>query len=623
MTSRERPGEDPAGGLEQVFVAQELHVNHDWDRQPLEDVWENIADEFISDDEHDETTPRNSKKGGSAIRNFMRGPEQSDVNLPEADLLEEYCDSADLKLLRTTTSFVPKAVTENINIWLDDRKWNNGQEIYKQIQWFTPLTLYQELKKSGAQPADASRAATDRPSDGNDTASGSDKIPTTQTSADGTNQQDRDQGSENVAARCLIYIHEPDRYNISALIGSAFHQRAAGLRFALDSHFSSRTSIDVSSSSDSYPTFQLAFSLPYLAWRASEEPVNDARHNRHKQPLRAHWDVSLLDPGTVPRHSFIYEAQITFVITGKTDERTWIGYCFDDARHDGESAENAYQQSKDVQAGVDTDPISFGVLDANMPIPRAFEYFIRILVLRLKLIRDEWKTIVRKMTTSIRKYDSEYFPSSKDHLHCRPEDQVVNQQSKVDDSLKLVSVVKSVMIKLLDNLTKIVDACDGFQYRSVPDFLKVPGAGHRNRLLYDLPEIYRELKTLRKELESLAKRVDEFACERKFRLSLQMNQTGSLHRALTEASNELAKNNGALAGITLLYCSPIALGAGIFSMDENVIQSIPRTFGSFMALTVGLGIFEVFGSDEIWPLRKPSEKQDKLFGDNATSLPSS
>ena len=90
---------------------------------------------------------------------------------------------------------------------------------------------------------------------------------------------------------------------------------------------------------------------------------------------------------------------------------------------------------------------------------------------------------------------------------------------------------------------------------------------------------------------------------------------------VTEASNEMAKYNGTLGAIMLVsgqkshpqaketdvHCAhqlcytPIALSAGIFSMDAEVVQWLPRTFGSFMALIIGFGVLG-FAILRCWPL---------------------
>lgn len=99
---------------------------------------------------------------------------------------------------------------------------------------------------------------------------GPDGAPNTPTSADVT---DHDQGQGQGATRRLMYgvltrlcsdklawidhfsryVHDPDQWNIFALINSATYYRAAGLRVAVYRHFASRTSIEVSSSVRLFP----------------------------------------------------------------------------------------------------------------------------------------------------------------------------------------------------------------------------------------------------------------------------------------------------------------------------------------------------------------------------------
>lgn len=104
----------------------------------------------------------------------------------------------------------------------------------------------------------------------------------------------------------------------------------------------------------------------------------------------------------------------------------------------------------------------------------------------------------------------EHFPLSQDHLHCGTEGETAKPQSNVDDSLRLVMGIKNLTTTLLNALTKLLDACNGLQETSIPAFLDVPDATHRNRLSYDLPATYRELRHLKQELEFVLKRLDEF-----------------------------------------------------------------------------------------------------------------
>ncbi|KAI1623175.1 hypothetical protein EDD37DRAFT_460523 [Exophiala viscosa] len=579
MTSREEPEGDALLRLHGTSAGQYVHGSHGFERQPWQNWREQLGSE-IQDDEDDKFSTNEVEEDRNTVQDFMRSPEQSPVNIPEADVVEEYCDIKDLKLLRTGIS-----CDEKINTWLDETQSGSRRAMSRKSRWLTPYQLYQESLR--IPPVKAPKTGTGMGQ------APSEKIPgrgfTTSTSEDYQGKQ---------IIRQLIYIHDPDHWNVFALILTATYYRTAGLRLALYRHFSSRTSLDVLSSSYGYPNFQLVFSLPYWAWRSSTQPVQDHRQNKHKEPLRDYWDVSLLEPGQHSERSFIYEAQITCVVTGLVNECTWSVYCFDDNRHDGKNAQNARQHSSDVTDGIHTDPISFGVIDANNPIQEPYAYFIRILAIRAKLVRDEWRKITRKIALSIRRYDREHFPLSQAQAYWVLQGEVGSPQQTMVDSLKLVMVIKNTSTRLLDTLTKTIDAYDGFQIMSVPAFLDVPDANHQNRLLYDLPATYRDLRDLKNELEALSKRAEEFARELESRLAFETNQTSGLQRELTEtgnrlarASNELATCNGASAAIMLLYFSPIALGAGVFSMDENVIGFLPRTFGSFLVLVLGFGIF--------------------------------
>ena len=78
----------------------------------------------------------------SVIQTFMRGPDESDVCLPQADKIENVCYGANLESLRAASeSLLPIAL-------LDERSFEG--EIERPRAYRGPLTardLYKELKK--------------------------------------------------------------------------------------------------------------------------------------------------------------------------------------------------------------------------------------------------------------------------------------------------------------------------------------------------------------------------------------------------------------------------------------------------------------------------------------------
>jgi hypothetical protein len=82
----------------------------------------------------------------SVIRAFMRGPDESDVCLPQADKVENFCYGANLESLRAEKGKVSEPLP--LVAWLDERSFEGG--IGRSRTYRGPLTardLYEELKK--------------------------------------------------------------------------------------------------------------------------------------------------------------------------------------------------------------------------------------------------------------------------------------------------------------------------------------------------------------------------------------------------------------------------------------------------------------------------------------------
>jgi hypothetical protein len=80
----------------------------------------------------------------SVVRAFMRGPDESDVCLPQADKVQAFCFGANLESLRAEKG----EVSEPLVAWLDERSFAGGEGCSRTYRG--PLTardLYKELKK--------------------------------------------------------------------------------------------------------------------------------------------------------------------------------------------------------------------------------------------------------------------------------------------------------------------------------------------------------------------------------------------------------------------------------------------------------------------------------------------
>ena len=144
-------------------------------------------------------------------------------------------------------------------------------------------------------------------------------------------------------------------------------------------------------------SFQLSLHLPYYAWRVSPGPRLDSRLDSSGKPLRHVRDVSILD--FEGRSSFLYEAQISCVISG-FDERRWVAYGFVDSYFDGEDGENA--RNCDGQ-----DPFGYAYAatgDPPNPPESARDFFLYVLEIRAKQIGQEWEMVFNNVHKGFRKY---------------------------------------------------------------------------------------------------------------------------------------------------------------------------------------------------------------------------
>jgi hypothetical protein len=80
----------------------------------------------------------------NVVRAFMRGPDESDVCVPQADKVEEFCFGANLKSLRSEK----EKISEPSVAWLDERSFARGEGCSRAYRGpLTARNLYKELKK--------------------------------------------------------------------------------------------------------------------------------------------------------------------------------------------------------------------------------------------------------------------------------------------------------------------------------------------------------------------------------------------------------------------------------------------------------------------------------------------
>jgi hypothetical protein len=96
------------------------------------------------------------------------------------------------------------------------------------------------------------------------------------------------------------------------------------------------------------------------------------------------------------------------LIAGEDDSR-WVAYGFFDTYFDavGEAKETveAYHDDAIMEGGMNADPLTYGVIDAEKTVRTPREYFLSCLRIRIAQVKREWVQVVAKIRQSIRDYE--------------------------------------------------------------------------------------------------------------------------------------------------------------------------------------------------------------------------
>jgi len=91
------------------------------------------------------------------------------------------------------------------------------------------------------------------------------------------------------------------------------------------------------------------------------------------------------------------------------DESRWVAYgLFDtyfDAVDEAKETVEAYHEDAVKEDGMNADPLTFGVIDAEKTKRTPREYFLSCFRIRIAQVKREWAQVVAKIRQSIRDYE--------------------------------------------------------------------------------------------------------------------------------------------------------------------------------------------------------------------------
>jgi hypothetical protein len=376
------------------------------------------------------------------------------------------------------------------------------------------------------------------------------------------------------ADRRLIHVADPDSYDFLALIKTAPAHQQRSLRDVICKHLALDTSIKATIPEEGYSVFQLEFHMPYFALRCSQ--LKDIFAQRKKRAHRGWMNIAFLntkdkDPEEDGTWG-IHQAQISVTICG-TDNSHWIAYCFED-RHFDEDGELGQDEHTSIHQ---SDQIAGGEFGAEDTIWDPREYFLRVLLIRMRQVHKEWEELVRKIESGIKEHSwgRFFFSTTRDG---RPSD--VNHAAAstwIDSTVQLLG-------KLLDDIARTNDAWASFTSANgdLAYFSDAHTNAHMVRTFNQLKDVFDHLLGLQKRLQRIAEQ-----CEKRA-------QTVNLR--LTSDSMKSTE-------LTVYFISPFAIVSTFFAIPVPIIGFERNGVSFLIAMLLYAGFLQTmlfFWGGKLW-----------------------
>ncbi|KAL2017772.1 hypothetical protein VTK56DRAFT_1690 [Thermocarpiscus australiensis] len=346
--------------------------------------------------------------------------------------------------------------------------------------------------------------------------------------------------------RRLIYVTNLDPSSTLALASTASEIQVRFLREFVYKHITFQPGIDVKLHSSGSQTlgFQLAFHLPFFAWRQSNKTALGTRLGGNRRRLRNSRNLGFLGRANGMAQTYIHEAQISCMIVG-VDNRHWTAYGFFDTHHDGGESKHDVQSYQSAEGARMMDPLTGGRHALDNPIWTAREYFLLLVESCIQEVKEEWQNVEQHLLKVFRSY-------------ARDSNGIDRKRAQ-----KVAHQVILVLEQLIDGLSGTIAAWERFVegdllYFDLDDSSTVEGtkALRTSKMVENIDKGITEMRVLR---ESLRRQAEMFKASTLTLLALSNIRNGE-------------KTNALLAtGLSLL---PFALMALVSTAKDILVMQL-------------------------------------------------
>jgi hypothetical protein len=342
------------------------------------------------------------------------------------------------------------------------------------------------------------------------------------------------------ADRRLIYIADPDASYISALIRNARAHQMRSLQDTICKYFAQDTSIKVSIS-EGCTEYQLEFHIPYLALRYRPLQGFPERKDR----IHRGWmNIDFLGKKSIDAGPDsicgAHHAQISLTICG-TDNSRWTAYCFETRYFDEDGEIGGDEQTDNHQS----DHIARGKFGAEDTIHDPREYFIRVLLIRMRQVHTERMKLKRRIELGIKEHSSGrfFFSTARDGIPHDIHD--IAASDWIEPTVQLLEVLLDDIANMKDAWTRFTSDIGDMAY-----FSDICSSPRISKTFVQLSDVFSEMMDLEKKLRHILGQ-----CE-------QRRQTVNLRLASDSKRN---------AELTVYFISPFAIVSTFFSIPVPII----------------------------------------------------